>query len=42
MHLTVSPDLAVEVLTDGQSEHGRLRHAVKVLRVRYDLLTNPG
>ena len=40
MHLTVSPDITVEVATDGQIEHGRFRHAVTVLRIRYDLLTD--
>ena len=34
---TVTPTITVEVATDGNEEHGRFRHAVKVLRIRHDL-----
>ena len=37
IYAPVKPTVLVEVATDGIHEHGRLRHAVRVVRVRHEL-----
>lgn len=37
LYVSVAASVTVEVATDGVHEHGRLRHAVRVDRVRPDL-----